>query len=257
MRIRSIKPEFWRSLDIAAIRDWGTRLLFVGLWSYVDDNGVGVDRFALIAADLFADDLEREPSETFARVSRGLQELSELGRIVRYTVDGKQYLSIVNWAKHQRIDSPNKPRYPLPDGRVAFEDAPTRVNTKQRKTPAKPSRESSETPATGAEEQGNRGTECGAHADPPPSPFCDVHPNGTRKRCGDCGNARTAFREWERSQDEIEQQRVDASEADRRRRRAAIDSCTRCDDFGRLDDLSPCPEHEPLRLDPLQEAAHA
>ena len=48
MRIRSIKPEFWRSDDVNSmcIED---RLLFIGLWSYVDDNGVGIDRHSDIA----------------------------------------------------------------------------------------------------------------------------------------------------------------------------------------------------------------
>lgn len=112
MRIRSIKPEFWSSLDIAAITDWGDRLLFIGLWSYVDDNGVGRDVDKLIVADLFP--LEDDPRETLARVSRGLQNLSEAGRIVRYTVAGKPYLAISGW-QHQRIDKPNKPRYPTPE----------------------------------------------------------------------------------------------------------------------------------------------
>ena len=118
MRIRSIKPEFWRSEDIAdlTVED---RLLFIGLWSYVDDNGVGIDRLADVCADLFALDLERDPPETFARVSRGLQNLSEAGRIVRYTVEGKSYLHITNWSKHQRIDKPNKARYPHPDAENA------------------------------------------------------------------------------------------------------------------------------------------
>ena len=40
MRIRSIKPEFWTSDDITALAV-DDRLLFIGLWSYVDDNGVG------------------------------------------------------------------------------------------------------------------------------------------------------------------------------------------------------------------------
>ena len=77
MRIRSIKPEFWRSSDIAklAVED---RLLFIALWSYVDDNGVGIDKLSAITADLFADDLESNPSETFARVSRGFRKKSRL-----------------------------------------------------------------------------------------------------------------------------------------------------------------------------------
>ena len=147
MRIRSIKPEFWRSEDIAdlTVED---RLLFIGLWSYVDDNGVGIDRLADVCADLFALDLERDPPETFARVSRGLQNLSEAGRIVRYTVEGKSYLHISNWTKHQRIDKPNKARYPHPDAE----------NATIREEVATPSRHPRETPAPGTGEQGNRGT---------------------------------------------------------------------------------------------------
>ena len=147
MRIRSIKPEFWRSEDIAdlTVED---RLLFIGLWSYVDDNGVGIDRLADVCADLFALDLERDPPETFARVSRGLQNLSEAGRIVRYTVEGKSYLHITNWSKHQRIDKPNKARYPHPDAE----------NATIREEFATPSRHPRETPAPGTGEQGNRGT---------------------------------------------------------------------------------------------------
>jgi hypothetical protein len=144
MRIRSIKPEFWRSDDIASL-NWEARLFFIGLWSYVDDNGVGIDRLASIAADLFSGDLERDPPETFARVSRGLQELSEAGRISRYTVDGKAYLEITNWSKHQRIDKPNKPRFPRSDDISAiFRESVARVSEKL---------------APGTEEQGNRGTE--------------------------------------------------------------------------------------------------
>lgn len=111
MRIRSIKPEFWRSDDIASL-ELPDRLLFIGLWSYVDDNGVGRDQAALIVADLFAHDMERDPSETVARVSRGLASLSEGGLIHRYTHQKKRLLEIVAWSQHQRIDKPAKPRFP-------------------------------------------------------------------------------------------------------------------------------------------------
>lgn len=148
MRIRSIKPEFWRSQDISSL-PVEDRLLFVGLWSYVDDNGVGEDRVSQIAADLFADDIERDPSETFARVSRGLLKLSEAGSIKRYEVSGRSFLRVVNWAKHQRIDKPNKPRFPFENGVIAPEFD----------TSARPSRDSREIVAPGTEEQRNKGTE--------------------------------------------------------------------------------------------------
>ncbi|MFE3597636.1 hypothetical protein ACFXOH_23275, partial [Bacillus subtilis] len=148
MRIRSIKPEFWRSDDIDAL-DWHHRLVFIGLWSYVDDNGVGLDKLASICADLFASDMERDPSETLNRVSTALNSLVERGLIQRYSVDGKAFLFITGWPKHQRVVNPNKPRYPLP----------TSENAVIRETVTTPSREPNETLATGTEEQGNRGTD--------------------------------------------------------------------------------------------------
>ena len=140
MRIRSIKPEFWRSDDITAL-DWETRLVFIGLWSYVDDNGVGKDRLASIVGDLFAGDLEADIRDTFATVSRALQTLAELGLIVRYEFDGKRWLYVAKWPDHQKIDRPAQPRFPLPDGRIAT-----------------PSREGSEGASTGSGDQGIRGS---------------------------------------------------------------------------------------------------
>ena len=113
MRIRSIKPEFWTSEDISRL-GYFDRLLFIALWSYVDDNGVGVDRVPLIIGDLFPEDMSRDPRDTLARVSEGLEALAEAGLIVRYEAGGKRYLCVSTWRKHQRIDKPNMPRYPLP-----------------------------------------------------------------------------------------------------------------------------------------------
>ena len=143
MRIRSIKPEFWTSDDITelAIED---RFLFIGLWSYVDDNGVGRDEEHLIVASLFPRDMFLDPRETVARVSRGLSNLAAKGLILRYQADGKAYLEITTWSRHQRIDKPNKPRFPQHDANPD--------------TLATPSRQSRETPAPGTGEQGNRGT---------------------------------------------------------------------------------------------------
>src|SRR3546814_14876688 len=70
-RIRTIKPEFWTSETIAAL-PIRTRLTFIGLWTYVDDNGVGFGNETLIVAELFP--LEDDPPDTLAHVSR------EIGR---------------------------------------------------------------------------------------------------------------------------------------------------------------------------------
>ena len=147
MRIRSIKPEFWRSPDVTSL-PLAHRFLFIGLWSYVDDNGVGKDEMASVIGDLFAEDMLRDSRETVARVSEGLSLLSERGLIRRYSVDSRAYLFIVKWEKHQRIDKPAKPRFPRPDGDLPVDESPF----------ATPSRQSRDTLATGTGEQGNRGT---------------------------------------------------------------------------------------------------
>ncbi|WDZ87212.1 hypothetical protein [Micromonospora cathayae] len=37
-RIRSIKPEFWVDEKIVELSPWA-RLLFIGIWNFVDDQG--------------------------------------------------------------------------------------------------------------------------------------------------------------------------------------------------------------------------
>ena len=109
MRIRTIKPEFWRSEDIAAL-SIEDRLLFIGLWSYVEDNGVGRDEPQLIQCDLYPLDAFTEAS---LRTHGGLMRLSQQGLITRFEgPDGRKYLQINSWDKHQKINRPSKPRFP-------------------------------------------------------------------------------------------------------------------------------------------------
>jgi hypothetical protein len=180
VRIRSIKPEFYRSDDIAGLSR-EHRLLFVALWSYVDDNGVGIDSDRAIAADCFG--LEDDPVETRQFVRDGLATLSRALLIARYEVAGKRYIHITGWDKHQRVDRPNKPRYPRPPADLPPPepdktpdqdtwDPPTEPPDEE--DPATHSRHTRDTPSTGTEEQGNRGTEEAppgaprAHAPAPP-----------------------------------------------------------------------------------------
>ena len=198
MRIRTIKPEFWRSKDVARL-SLNARLLFIGLWSYVDDNGVGWDELASIAGDLYADDLVYgDTRATLAMVSRGLQQLSEAHLIVRYTVDdpasdynGRHLLQVTGWGKHQKIDKPSLGhRYPEFSGETADLSAP--------ELPVfdSSSRDPRETLAPGTGEQGNRGTGeqrttgRSAHADTPVRPeveaLCDhladrIEQNGSKR----------------------------------------------------------------------------
>lgn len=147
MRIRSIKPEFWRSDDIDAL-SIPARLLFIGLWSYVDDNGVGIFSLKDIVGDLFAGDMLLDSNETLIRVKEGLKELSGRGLIEIYSQDGHDYLAITNWERHQRVPNPNKPRYPRPS---ADSETPILLFNESLIRPHESLR-------TGTGEQRNRGT---------------------------------------------------------------------------------------------------
>ncbi|AMS03306.1 replication initiation protein [Gordonia phage Lucky10] len=150
MRIRSTKPEFWRSHRIASV-SWDARLVLKGLESFVDDNGVGKDDIELIIGDLFQRDLIREPSRTFARVSEAISELHQAGLVWRYDHEGTSLLYVAFWESIQRVDKPQPGRLPRPDGTLNYKDSQIRECV------ASP-REDSRTLAPGTEEQGNRGT---------------------------------------------------------------------------------------------------
>lgn len=154
MRIRSTKPEFWRSERIASV-SWDARLVLKGLESYVDDNGVGKDDLALIVADVFPRDLSRNPTGTLQRVSEAISELSEAGLLWRYKDNGTSLLFVSFWESVQRIEKPSKGRYPRPDGTSDYRESEIREPS-----PAAPE-DSGSVPGAlrpGTGEQGNRGT---------------------------------------------------------------------------------------------------
>lgn len=119
MRIRSTKPEFWRSKTIAAL-DWGVRLVFKAIESYVDDNGVGKDDIALIAADAFPRDLSSSPHETLRQITEAVRVIAEAGLIVRYEMDGEDLIYVDRWKQWQYIQHPKAGRFPRPDGTLEY-----------------------------------------------------------------------------------------------------------------------------------------
>lgn len=151
MRIRSTKPEFYRSRTVASV-DWDARFVLKALESYVDDNGVGKDDLELIASDTFPRDLAREGSRILARLSEAIGSLHQAGLVWRYDVDGQALLYISSWESIQRIDKPQAGRFPRPDGTSNYKDS---IIGESFASPREPSR----TLAPGTGEQGNRGTE--------------------------------------------------------------------------------------------------
>jgi hypothetical protein len=109
-RIRTIKPTFFSSLDIAKY-PYEVRIHFAGLWTYADDAGRGADDARLIRAAIWPLD----DAITVRKVERMQEALEAGGHIVRYEVDGRRWFAVVaeSW-KHQRIDKPQASRIPPP-----------------------------------------------------------------------------------------------------------------------------------------------
>jgi hypothetical protein len=109
-RIRTIKPGFFSSLTVASL-EHAARLTFIGLWTYVDDAGRGIDEPRLVKAALWPLD----DDVTAADVQQHLTALENAGLIRRYTHEGKHYLVVVGFGEHQNINRPSKITLPGPD----------------------------------------------------------------------------------------------------------------------------------------------
>ncbi len=107
-RIRTIKPEAFSSESLAAVSVAAERT-FYGLLTQADDHGRFRDQTAVIAGLLWSLRPEHGPVE----VEDDLNQLAMADLICRYEgEDGKRYLHIVTFAKHQKINRPSGVRHP-------------------------------------------------------------------------------------------------------------------------------------------------
>ena len=91
-RARNIKPGFFRNADLVEL-PMEVRLLFIGLWTLADRAGRLEDRPKQIKMDVFpADSVD---------VDASLNQIGATGMLTRYEIDGKRYIQITNFAKHQ------------------------------------------------------------------------------------------------------------------------------------------------------------
>jgi len=105
MRIRTIKPEFWKHQRMAELPA-ETRLLAIGLLNYADDEGYFDAHPALIRGELMP------YSEKTGRIPKMLEELSAIGFLsVTSSDDGKQIGHITNFLEHQRINRPTASKH--------------------------------------------------------------------------------------------------------------------------------------------------
>lgn len=114
-RIRSIKPTFFTSISNSEL-PIPTRLTFIGLWTYVDDDGRGVDDPRLIKAAVWPLD----ESYTAKKIEADLVRLEKADKLERYVVDGRRYLRVRAFGDHQVINRPQPSKLPpSPDETLA------------------------------------------------------------------------------------------------------------------------------------------
>ena len=103
-RIRTIKPEFWTDEKIVELSPF-SRLLFIGLWNFADDEGRMVFSLGRIKMQIFPGD-SLDISELFGEIRGKLVEI--------YTIDNIEYLQITGFSRHQKIDKRMSSKYPAP-----------------------------------------------------------------------------------------------------------------------------------------------
>lgn len=92
MRTRDLKPGFFRDLELTELPHV-TRLLYAGLWCFVDKRGRCEDNPKLIKADIF-------PYENVP-VEKHLKLLEEHSFIRRYEVGGRRFIWVIRFRAHQ------------------------------------------------------------------------------------------------------------------------------------------------------------
>lgn len=112
-RIRSIKPSFWTDEKVGQLPHGG-RLLFLGLWTYADDEGRLKLNLTELKVQLFPYDATLRSSD----LQMWLEQLIALGMVQKYAVRDNEvlidYLFVRNLTRHQKIDHPTPSKLPAP-----------------------------------------------------------------------------------------------------------------------------------------------
>lgn len=101
MRIRTVKPEFWRNPDLAKLSEF-TRLLALALLNYADDEGYFIADPILMRGELFPF------SEDSRSIHGALIELSNIKYVTLYKgTNGRLYGLVTTFKQHQIINRPS------------------------------------------------------------------------------------------------------------------------------------------------------
>lgn len=101
-RIRTIKPDHWVD-DVMAALDPVTRLLYIGLWNFVDDEGYIQNKPLQIKMMVF-------PGNDYD-VQNALVHLLQAGRIGLFDSDQGELLQVLKFREHQKISHPSPTKF--------------------------------------------------------------------------------------------------------------------------------------------------
>lgn len=108
-RKRMLDPEFFMDTEIISNLDMTGRMLYIGMWTTADDGG-------LLENDPLSFKIRIFPADNITpdQISQYINTLINIKKLVPYEYDGKSYLWIKNFLKHQKLDKPSRSSIPLP-----------------------------------------------------------------------------------------------------------------------------------------------
>ena len=131
MRARNIKPDFFTSDQVLACEPLA-RILFIGLWGMADRRGRLEDRPTKIKIKLLpCDNCDADAL---------LEQLQEHSLILRYEANGRRYIQVVNFEKHQN------PHHKEPESTLPAPDSNAMLAPSMTQKPRASPRQSSDLP---------------------------------------------------------------------------------------------------------------
>lgn len=248
-RIRTFKPEFFRSPDTAKASP-RARLLYMAMWSWADDEGVGETNIYGLLGFAFpdSDNLTAEDLQSLLKEIRGSYG------VLFYECRGRFYYAIPSWDSHQKTERRAKARFPKPDDPEAVPDL--RFGTSEDLRGNSLQTEGRSPLGTG--EQGNRGTDhvgatqvshLGAQDAGPPRK-CARHANTPNPPdCGGCAQARREHKAWQQLQARREADELEAKRAAKVTAAQTLTDCPLCDEEGWLLDADGLPVEPAVKCD--------
>lgn len=235
-RIRTFKPEFFRSPDTAKASP-EARLLYMAMWSWADDFGIGETNLYGLLGFAFPD----EDELTVKDLQRLLKEVRGSYGVVFYEHHRRFFYAVPAWDEHQKTERRAARRNPGPDDPDSRPDLRFGTSSETQGNSADTQCGS----VLGTGEQGNRGTgeiggsgtevcHQGADSVAPPQK-CPRHINTpVPPSCGGCGDARRHFDAWERKQQQAEHDELERRRSAKAAVAKAQKDCRLCDEDGWL-----------------------